>query len=38
MLGEDMEDSSELDEMFVMLSQEPVISDYLFAEGPFFSV
>lgn len=36
MMGEDLEDSSEIDDMFVMLSQEPIISDYLFAEGRFF--
>ena len=35
-MGEEMEDAAEVDEMFVMLSQEPVISDYLFAEGRFF--
>lgn len=37
LLGEDIEEEcSEFESMFVLLSQEPVISDYLFAEGRFF--
>ena len=37
MLGEDVaEDSSEFERMFLVLSQEPSISNYLFAEGRFF--
>lgn len=34
MLGEDVnEDMGDFENMFVLLSQEPAISDYLFAEG-----
>lgn len=37
MLGEDVaEDNSEFERMFLMLSQDPRISEYLFAEGRFF--
>jgi len=34
MLGEDVnEDMGDFENMFILLSQEPTISDYLFAEG-----
>lgn len=37
MLGEDVsEDSREFERMFLLLSQDPNISNYLFAEGRFF--
>ncbi len=37
MLGEDVsEDSREFERTFEMISQEPIISNYLFAEGRFF--
>ncbi|MBQ6807689.1 MAG: YlbF family regulator [Firmicutes bacterium] len=37
MLGEDVtEDSREFERMFLSLSQDPNVSNYLFAEGRFF--
>lgn len=37
MLGEDLgEEYSEFENMYLLLAQEPSISDYLFAEGRFF--
>ena len=37
LFGEDEdEDAREWERMYVLLSQEPLISDYLFAEGRFF--